>query len=293
MRFDSYHPAINLIFFAAVMAAAVLFDHPVFLILSYLCPLVYSIVLAGKRAAVFDFLLIPLMAAYTVYYASYNHFGITSLGSNFIGNQITLESVAYGMVRSLKAASLLMWFSCVHAVFSSDKVVYLFGRVTPRLSLYLSILLRMVPRIRSYGTKIHTAQKCIGRGLHQGNVLQRCRNFLRIASIVVTWTIENFIRTSDSMKSRGYGLKGRRAFSIYRFDYRDRGFVLALFACFTVVLTGMLLDQTHTLYNPEIIINPVTPLSFVFYFAYGCACLLPLILQVVGERRFSYLSRRV
>lgn len=175
MRFASYHPAINIIFFVAVMAAAVLFDHPVFLMLPYLYPPVYSIALKGKRAVVFDLLLIPLMAAYTVYYASCNHFGITSLGSNFIGNQITLESVAYGLVRSVKAASLMMWFSCVHAVFSSDKVVYLFGRITPRLSLYLSILLRMVPRICTYGTKVHTAQKCIGRGLFQGGFLRRCR----------------------------------------------------------------------------------------------------------------------
>ena len=86
MRFDSYHPAINLLFFVAVLAAAVLFDHPVFLLLSYLCPFVYSIGLKGRRALVFHLLLLPLMAAYTLYYAAYNHFGITPLGSNFIGN---------------------------------------------------------------------------------------------------------------------------------------------------------------------------------------------------------------
>lgn len=286
MRFDSYHPAINLLFFVAVLAAAVLFDHPVFLLLSYLCPFVYSIGLKGRRALVFHLLLLPLMAAYTLYYAAYNHFGITPLGSNFIGNQITAESIAYGAVRAIKAASVCMWFSCIHAVVSSDKIVYLFGRIAPRLSLYLAILLRLVPRIKTYAAKVHTAQKCIGRGLESGSILRRCRNFFRIASIIITWTMENLIRTADSMKSRGYGLKKRRAFSIYRFDYRDRSFVLGLSFAFTVVVTGVLLDQTRTLYDPEIIINPITPLSIVFYAAYGAACLMPLFLQLAGEWRF-------
>ena len=39
---------------------------------------------------------------------------------------------------------------------------------------------------------------------------------------MLTWSLENAIETADSMKSRGYGLPGRTAFSIYRFDDRDK-----------------------------------------------------------------------
>lgn len=287
MGFVSYHPAINLLFFLAVMTGTVLFDHPVFLLLSYLCSLACSAGLKGKRAAVFDLLLIPLLVLYTLYYAGCNHFGITVLGSNFIGNQITLESLVYGLVRGMKAASLLMWLSCVHAIFSSDKVTYLFGRIAPGLSLYLSILLRLVPRVRGYAVKVHTAQKGIGRGLDQGGFFRRCRNFWRIVSILLTWTIENLICTFDSMKSRGYGLRKRRAFSVYRFDYRDRSLVLTLVTAFTVVAVGAMLDQTRTLYNPEIVINPITPVSMIFYGVYGGVCLLPLFLEIAARRRLK------
>ncbi len=41
-------------------------------------------------------------------------------------------------------------------------------------------------------------------------------------SILVTWALENAIDTADSMKDRGYVLPGRTAFSIYRFDRRDK-----------------------------------------------------------------------
>lgn len=290
MRFDSYHPAINFIFFTAVIAAAAAFDQPVFLFLSFLCSFLYSIALNGKRAAIFNTALLPLILLFALFYSSYNHFGVTNLAVNFIGNQITLEALVYGVVIGVKVSSVLMWFSCMHTIISSDKVIYLFGKVAPRLSLLLSIALRTVPRVKAYAKTVHTAQKCIGRGVDQGNLLRRAHNFFRIQSIVITWVLENFVSTSDSMRSRGYSLKGRTAFSIYRFDNRDRGFVITLFFCFTVLLVGIFLDQTRILYNPEIILNRMTLLSFVFYGAYAFLCLLPMVLQCIGEYRFKRLK---
>lgn len=287
MKFDSYHPAINFIFFTAVIAAALAFDQPVFLFLSYLCAFIYSVVLSSLKAAVFNVVLMPLILLFALFYSCYNHFGVTSLAINFIGNHITLEALVYGVVIGVKVASVLMWLSCVHTIISSDKVIYLFGRIVPKLSLLLSITVRMVPRVKAYEKTVHTAQKCIGRGMAQGNLFRCIHNFFRIQSIVVTWALENFVSTSDSMRSRGYSLRGRTAFSIYRFDNRDRGFVITLFFCFTVLLVGILFDQTHILYNPEIILNGITPLSFVFYSAYAFLCLLPMALQLIGAYRFK------
>ena len=289
MRFDSYHPAINFLFFTAVITAAVTFDHPVFILLGWLCALIYSIALEGKRAVLLDLAMLPLMAAYAGYYAFYNHFGVTGLSVNFIGNTLTLESLVYGGVIAVKTATVCMWMICVHSVVSSDKVIYLLGRVSPRLSLLLSLLLRLIPRVRKRCGRVEEAQRCIGRSVKQGNILRRIVNFFREFSIVVTWTLEDLTGTGDSMRSRGYALKGRTAYSIYRFDNRDRSFVIALFAGFTVMLMAVLLDQTKTLYAPEIQINPVSALSFIFYGAYAATCLLPLALQIVGEHRFRRL----
>lgn len=287
MRFDSYHPALNFMFFAAVITMAICFNQPVFLALSYLTSFTYSVKLNGVKAAIFNLVLIPLILLYTWIYSGYNHFGITNLAVNFIGNRITLESVTVGLVIGITIAVVLMWLSCVHAVISSDKVVYLFGRISPKLSLFLSILLRMVPRIKEKAKKIHTAQKCIGKGIGQGNPFRRACNLFRIISIVIAWTMENFIETSESMRSRGYTLKKRTAFSIYRFDYRDRTMVISMFLFITVILMGILFDQTRILYNPEIIMNKVTPLSAAFYLAYASFCLMPMALQIFGEFRWK------
>ncbi len=287
MRFDSYHPAINFIYFTAVIVMTLRFTHPVFLCVSYVCAFVCSVKLNGRKGLLFDVCLIPCACLFAAYYAGYHHFGITNLAVNFIGNQITMESIVWGLVLGVTWSGVLMWFSCVHAVITSDKVVYLFGKVSPRLSLFLAIILRMAPHIRGRAAGINTARQAIGRGSSQGGLFARLRNRVRILSILITWTMEHLVETSCSMKCRGYTLRGRTAFSIYRFDYRDRCLVIVLFSCLTVILAGVLLDQTTILYNPQIIMNRMTPLSAVFYAAYALFCLLPLILQILGERRFA------
>ena len=83
---------------------------------------------------------------------------MTVIGENFTGNHITLESVLCGLDISVRAAAAVMFFSCVLAVVSSDKIVYLFGRISPRLSLFLSILLRTAPRLRQYARRVSLAQ---------------------------------------------------------------------------------------------------------------------------------------
>ena len=286
MGFEKCHPAVNFIYFSAVIAGTILFNHPIFLLISYVCGFLYSIKRGGWKALAFNAVLIPLVAAFALYYSNYNHFGVTVLRQNMIGNNMTVESLVYGFVLGVSAAGVLMWFSCIHSVFTTDKVVYLFGKVSPRLSLFLAILLRMVPRIKKEAKKINTAQRGIGRGANQGNVFQRLRNSIRILSMLITWTIDSLNLVSESMRSRGSSLRGRKAFSIYRFDNRDRAYVVVLFVCLTMTMMAVILKQTDILYDPRIVMTPITALSCLFYAGYGVFCLMPLGLELWTQYRF-------
>lgn len=286
MGFEKCHPAVNFIYFATVIAGTIAFQHPVFLLISFACAFVYSIKRNGLKALVFNTVLLPLIAAFAACYSSYNHFGVTVLQQNMIGNSMTLESLVYGFVLGIVAAGVLVWFSCVHSVFTTDKVVYLFGKVSPRLSLFLAIILRMVPRIKKEAKKINMAQCGIGKGVCQGNIFQRVRNGIRILSMLITWTIDSLTTASESMRSRGSSLRGRKAFSIYRFDNRDRAYVIGVFASLTLILMAVMLKQTDILYDPEIIMTPITSMSYLFYAGYGVFCLMPLFLELWTEFRF-------
>lgn len=293
MGFERCHPAVNFLYFAAVIIGMITFQHPIFLAISFACAFAYSIKRNHWKAVLFNLVTLPLIAAFALYYSSYHHFGVTVLRQNFIGNNMTLESLVYGFVLGTMVAGVCIWFSCVYSVFTTDKVVYLFGRVSPRLSLFLAILLRMVPRIKKEARKINTAQRGIGRGVNQGNLWQRARNCIRIFSMLITWTIESLSTASESMRSRGSSLRGRKAFSIYRFDNRDRAYVITLFACLTVMIMGVLLKQTDILYDPRIRMNPITSMSFLFYAGYGFFCLMPLMLELWTEYRFKKARRQL
>lgn len=286
MGFERCHPAVNLIYFAAVIAGTVAFQHPVFLMISFLCACAYSIRRNRGKAIVFDLLLIPCAAIFAVYYSSYHHFGITVLQRNFIGNNMTLESLVYGLVLGMALAGVCIWMSCVYSVFSTDKMVYLFGRVSPRLSLFLAIALRMIPRIKKEAGKINMAQQGIGRGVGQGNLWQRMINGIRILSMLITWTIESLMTASDAMRSRGSSLRGRTAFSIYRFDNRDRGYVIGMFFCITLTVMAVLLKFTDMTYDPRILWKPVTPVNCLFWFGYAVLCLMPLGLELWTDHQF-------
>lgn len=286
MGFEACHPAVNLLYFAAVITGTIAFRHPVFLGISFLCAFAYSVKRGHWRAALSDGLLIPLAAAYALYYSSYHHFGMTELGTNFVGNRLTLESMVYGLVIGFIVAAVIIWLGCVHSVFTTDKVVYLFGRISPRLSLFLAVLLRLAPRIGRAWKRINTAQKGIGCGTDQGNILRRAVNCIRVFSMVVSWTIGALAAVSDSMRSRGIRLRGRTAFSIYRFDNRDRAYVIALFACLTLTFMGYLLRQTQMIYDPRFVWTPVTAMSYLFYAGYAVFCLMPLGLELWTEHRF-------
>ena len=290
MGFERCHPAVNLIFFAAVLVGMITFQHPVFLVISFLCAFAYSVKRNGWKAVVFNLCLLPFVVAFALYYSSYTHFGMTVLHQNMVGNNMTLESLVYGAVLGVIGAGICMWFSCVFSVFTTDKVVYLFGKVSPRLSLFLAIALRMIPRIKKEAKRINMAQQGIGRGANQGNLWQRFRNSLRIVSMLITWSIDSLTIASESMRSRGSSLRGRKAFSIYRFDNRDRLFVIGLFLCLTLTMMAVLLGQTDMVYDPRIIWIRVNPL---FCIGYGVLCLMPLGLELWAEYCFQKARRMV
>ena len=290
MGFERCHPAVNLIYFAAVVASTIAFQHPAFLAVSFLCAFIYSIKRGGWKALAFNICLLPLAAAFALYYSSYTHFGMTVLRQNMVGNNMTLESLVYGMVLGVIGGGVCMWFSCIFSIFTTDKVVYLFGKVSPRFSLLLAITLRMIPRIKKEAKRIHMAQQGIGRGVNQGNLWQRFRNGLRIFSMVITWTIDSLTIASESMGSRGSSLRGRKAFSIYRFDNRDRAYVIGLFLCLTLTMMAVLLGQTDMVYDPKILWTKVNPL---FCIGYAALCLMPFGLEVWTEYCFQKARKQI
>ena len=279
--FAGYHPFINLLYFVAVIGFAMFFTHPVCLALSLLCAFTYSIYLNGRKALRFTLLyMIPVLIVTALLNPLFNHQGGTILAYLPDGNPLTLESVLYGFSAAVMLITVISWFSCFNEVMTSDKFVYLFGRIIPALSLVLTMALRFVPRFKAQAKVISNAQKCVGRDVSNGSLFKKMKQGVKILSIMVTWALENAIESADSMKMRGYGLPGRTAFLIFRFDKRDALALLYILACSAAVMAGTAAGAYHFRYYPTIKGQWTGLMTIVVFAAYFALCAFPLIVNI-------------
>ena len=108
MNFASYHPALNLLFFVAVIAFTACWTHPGLVAVSFLCALAYSARLRGPRAVAFGCALALCALAFAALFALNVHFGVTNLARTPIGNSITVESLSCGIIVGIKVAAILV-----------------------------------------------------------------------------------------------------------------------------------------------------------------------------------------
>lgn len=287
MNFASYHPALNLLFFVAVVAFTACWTRPGLVAVSFLCALAFSVRLRGPRVVAFGCALALCALAFAALFAMNVHFGVTNLARTPIGNSITIESLTCGVIVGLKVAAILAWLSCALCVFTADKVVFLLGRVFPKAAMMLAVALRAVPVAGDRARKIAVAQSGIGKGPGQGSIPRRIANALRRASILISWSIERFVEMSDSMRSRGAALRGRTAYSLYRFDNRDRALAIVLVVLVTVCAAATALGETQMLFSPIIVAPKASSVGTAAYAAFLALCLLPLALQMAGEASYA------
>ena len=292
--FSTYHPAVNLLFFTEVLGFSMFLLHPVCLAVSLAGAAAYDLYLNGKKALAFCLKgILPMMAVTALLNPCFNHQGATILAYLPSGNPLTLESILYGLAAAAMLAAVVLWFACFNTVITSDKFVYLFGRVIPSLSLVLSMALRFVPRFKAQLRTVTRAQKCIGKDPARGGLLHRIRCAGAILSTMVSWALENGIDTADSMKSRGYGLPGRTAFSIYRFQERDKIALLWMLFCGCYIGCGAFLGGLKWRYFPTIQGVALTPWTVSLHLVYLALCYTPVALDRREDWKWKYLKYEI
>lgn len=277
--FSGYHPCIPFLYFCVILFTTAFFTHPVVLAVSLVSAFLYSVLLNGASALKFTLVkLLPVMLVVALMNPIFSHSGVTIL-FYLNENPVTLESIVFGAVSAVAFLSVLIVFSCFNKVMTSDKLMYLFGKLLPILSLMFSMTLRFVPRYKAQMKKISNAQKCIGMDASHGNVVQRIRNGVRMISILITWALENAIESADSMKARGFGLKGRTSFSLFLWKKRDIRLLCVQLFLLGIFFAGIGTGNFTAVYLPAIHLSKIGPGNALFYFSYALFCLLPVIVD--------------
>lgn len=292
--FSTFHPVVNFIYFLGIIGFSMFLLHPVIIGISLLIGFCYSVILNGKKAFFFNLSsVIPMIIIMSILNPIINHEGVTILSYMKDGNPITLESILYGVLAAMMFASVIIWFSCYNAIMTSDKFIYLFGKLIPSLSLILSMVLRMVPRYKQQIRKISEAQKYIGLDVKKGNWIQRLKKSAKVISILVTWALENAIETSDSMKARGYGLAGRTSFSIFKIDKRDKVCIYIMIFFLINIFIGISKGECNLRIFPSIKGNEITLFSIYTYISYLGFATIPIISNILEERKWKYIESKI
>ena len=236
--FHIYHPGVVFLYIAAALVFAMLSFHPVYLAMNILIGSGYAIYLSGWRQfrktlfyALFLFVLIALINPF------FNQNGATVFFYLF-GRVITVESAVFGLASGGMLMSVLIWFNCYRHLISNEKFLFLFGRTFPTLALMLAMINRLIPAARYKALRISQAQKAVG--FKESSRKQKIHRGIRISSILMSWTMEDSIDTSDSMLARGYGQARRTTYSLFRWSWHDTSALVILLCLITLNAVWML-----------------------------------------------------
>ena len=286
-EFASYHPLVNLLYFVFVIGITMFSLSPYFLAVTLLFSWLYSILLKGKKGIKMNLAMgISILVIMTVVNLFFNNNGETVL--LYINtNRITAESIGYGIAGGIMLLSVVVWFSCFNVIMSSDKLIYLFGKAAPVLGLTLSMIFRFIPLLQSRFAEISIGQKCMGRGHDQGSLIKRARQFTKEISILIAWSLEASIESADSMEARGYGLRGRTSFQLFKFTRRD-GVLAVLFAATGMIVAAAVASgATNMYFYPKIVIPPMNVQTAGALICYCILSAAPIIIDITGELRWK------
>lgn len=288
--FADYNPIIVFIYFAAVTSVPMFCLNPAILAFS-LCGAVALYALRRDfrvREFAFYALLFMLMALVN---PIFHHNGATVL---FVAgdNPVTLEALLYGVAASAMIVAVLFWFRSFSKLMTSDRLLYLFGRLSPKLALLLSMSLRYVPLFGEQSKKVNDTQKALGL-YKEDNLVDDIRGGTRVFSVMVGWALENGIITADSMAARGYGLGRRSFFALYKFTRADAAFLTLTLALFAMTVSGIAAGALAFEFYPRVAPISLTAGSAVSYASYAALAFIPAVIEAEEAVKWKYLKSKI
>lgn len=279
------HPLLNFVYFAVIIGVTMFSNHPAILLSSFITAWFYSVLLKGKKAMRFNFMVLLPVILITVLLNALNvHNGVTVL-FYLNGNRITLEAIIFGFVQGIMLSSVIIWFTCFSAIVTEDKFIYLFGRIAPVIALTISMIFRFIPLLKNRFNEVSTAQRCMGRRKNGRSLARRIRQFGKEISILIAWSLEASIESADSMEARGYGLRGRTSFHLFRLTGKERRILVLMLVLGVICIVACAMDYTNIYYYPKLLLPPLSFVQGISILSFCILMAMAIIMDIRGRNR--------
>ena len=159
--FEHLHPVCIFLYFVLVIGMTLACMHPVMLLISTVGAILFLEMLGGRRKVVGILRFVgPMFLLIAIANPLVNHRGVTLLGM-FMDQWITLEAICYGITAGLSLGALILWFACYQEIMTSDKFLYLFGKIAPATSLLITMTLQLIPKLQNQLSDIRQGQEML------------------------------------------------------------------------------------------------------------------------------------
>lgn len=288
-EFSKCHPIVGVLYFVITIGVTMFSMSPYFLGVTFTFSWCYSFLLKGteglKRNIMFSLSVLIIMA---VINTLFTHNGATVL-FYFNTNAITLEALIYGICAAVMLSSVIIWFSAFNVIMTSEKIIYLFGKTAPVLGLTLSMVFRFIPLLKDRYEEITMGQKCI-RQDEPHKFIEKAKLITKKISILIAWSLESAIESADSMEARGYGLRGRTSFHLYKFNSRDYLLMAVMFILGAVVIVGAIYGKTSMYFYPKVEVPSLDLMAAITLVSYATLLSLPIYIDIKGELKWKQLD---
>ena len=285
--FTDCNPIAIAIWFFCVTGMAMFCNYPILVAISFIGAAAFFVMRNGLTHGKTHFFFIILFVILALANPLMSHNGVTVL---FVlnDNPVTLEALLYGVNSAAMIVGVLYWFRSFTQIMTSEKLLYLTGAVSPKISLVLSMALRFVPLFGKQSRRINDAQTAMGL-YKDDNIVDDIRGRMRVFSVLITWALENGIITADSMAARGYGSGRRTNMKRFTFSLQDIVIIALSISLMAVCAVSASKDSFDLVFYPAIKSKSPDTLGICGLCAYFLMILIPFVVETEVKLKWKYL----
>jgi energy-coupling factor transport system permease protein len=231
------------------------------------------------KGAIKGFIIMGIMIAVINPLTSYQGATRIYLWGNYF---MTLESMIYGVILAFCLILTLLAFTSFNKAVSYQDLLYLFSKKFPAVSIIIIMALRFIPLLNHRLGEINKLHDFENENSEKKGLINKIKNLVDSLTVMISWTLEESMITTKSMKARGYKTAKRTSYLFYKINRID-----VIFTSFTIIAAT--LSIIGLIYgNGRINIYPTINFSFdqfplnIYYFSF-LLLLLPLIYLEIKE----------
>lgn len=289
------HPLTLILYIFSVCVFALIFSHPVYLIMLFLS--LASVVWAAdiiKEWLIYFKMSIMFIVVMILVNGVVVQAGSTVLlwGPKIPGLgkiRITYEAIFFSFTMGIRLMIVISAFCILTYVLNPDRGLQLLGSVGKNTALVLTLSIRLFPLILSDFKRIYDVQLCRGTR-YDGNLRSKIKNFLPVINAVILSSLERSFQLAETLQARGYGT-GKRS-KLKKDIYRPRD-VLLITTTIIAIIFGIVIyfcgGATYIFYP---LLQKIDNRDYIISLLFGSLFVAPALLNW-GWKKFHFLKSKI